>query len=68
MALWLVPAVIAVLGVAAVVTVLRRTIEEAQRLQVELARVRDLRPSVLELRAEAARLRAGVVERFDGHR
>lgn len=65
MPLWLIPAAIALLGAAAVGALVARTLEEAQRLQAELVRVRDLRPSLAALRDEAEQLRAGVARRFD---
>ncbi len=64
MLLWLIPAAILLVGALAAVAMVVRTVEEAQRLQAELVRVRDLRPSVAELRDEAEWLRHGIARRF----
>ncbi|HEX2849449.1 MAG TPA: hypothetical protein VHN98_02810 [Acidimicrobiales bacterium] len=65
MALWVIPAAVALVGVFSVIVVLRGTLEEAQRLQSELVRVRELRSPLLELHDDAVRLRSGVADHFD---
>lgn len=58
--LWAIPAVVLLIGAAAVFALLRAAIDEARQLGREVARFGELRPAVVALRDDLAAARATV--------
>lgn len=59
-ALWLLPLLVTLVGLVPLISAVRSTAEEADRLRRELARMAGLRPAVVELREASRRLGAAV--------
>ncbi len=58
--IWLLPALVAVLGLVAVAVVTMRAAEEARRLVWELRKLGTVRPALVEVRAAGQSLGAAV--------
>lgn len=58
--IWIVPALVAVVGAVAVGALLRSLAEDARLLAREVGALGDLRPAVARLHADSSRLAAGL--------
>jgi hypothetical protein len=56
-ALWLLPAVITLLGLIPIIIAVREATEEAEQTMREIGRFRGMRPALVELRSEVDSVR-----------